>query len=108
MSLGKRIRQRRLSLNVTQQQLAQALGVTPQHISLIEQEKAAPSLALLPSLARELGVTTDYLIAGDDCVITDVISAIKGDNTLSLKAKRLLISMVEELRRASTPESTIE
>jgi transcriptional regulator with XRE-family HTH domain len=63
-------------LGLTQLQLARALGVTPQHISVIEKDKQAQSL---DSLAKELGVTTDYLITGKESVASDVISVIKAD-----------------------------
>ena len=99
MSLGERIRKRRQILKITQQGLAQTLGVTPQHISAIEQDKGAPSLALLPKLAEELGVSVDYLLSGKEGIIIDVIPAIKADKRLNLKAKRALIAMVEELWR---------
>ena len=97
MDLGKRIVKRRQILKVTQQQLAQALGVTPQHISLIEQEKAAPSLTLLPKLAEELGVSADYLLSGKEGIIIEIIPSIKANKRLKLKAKRALIALVEEL-----------
>lgn len=96
MSLGQRIRQRRLALNITQQDLADALKITPQHISVIEQDKATPSVALLPKLAEQLGVSTDYLLSGKEGIITDVIPAIKADNKLTLKVKKILIALVEE------------
>ena len=60
MGLGERVKERREELVLTQLQLAQALGVTPQHISVIEKNKRAPSLDALAKLAQELGVTTDY------------------------------------------------
>ena len=104
MSLGKRIIKRRQALKITQQELAQALGVTPQHISFIEQDKGAPSLSLLPKLAEELGVSVDYLVSGKEGIITDTIPAIKADKRLKLKAKRLLIGLVEELREPATSE----
>ena len=97
-SLGKRIIEGRKALKITQQQLAQAVGVTPQHISLIEQDRTAPSLVVLPKLAEELGVTVDYLLTGREGTMTDTIPAIKADKTLSLKIKRALIAMVEEHR----------
>lgn len=97
MSLGQRIRQRRLALNITQQDLADALNITPQHISVIEQDKATPSVTLLPKLAEQLGVSTDYLLSGKEGIITDIIPAIKANNKLTLKAKRSLIALVEEL-----------
>ena len=107
MTLGQRIIKRRKMLEITQQELAQALGVTPQHISFIEQAKGSPSLALLPRLAEELGVTVDYLLTGKESPITDIIPAIKADKTLKLKAKRLLIGLVEEFRSVAISEGNI-
>ena len=104
MSLGQRIIKRGKVLKITQQELANALGITPQHISLIEQEKSAPSLALLPKLANELGVTVDYLLTGREGIMTDTIPAIKADKTLPLKVKRALIALVEEHRESATQE----
>jgi len=98
VSLGQRIKQKRQALKITQQELAQSLGMTPQHISAIEQDKWAPSITLLPKLAEELGVSVDYLLTGKESVVTDTIPAIKADKSLKLKAKRLLVGLVEELR----------
>ena len=102
MNLGERIRKRRQVLKITQQDLAEALGVTPQHVSLIEQDKAAPSLSLLAGLARELGTTTDYLITGEESVLVETIAAIKADKRLNLKTKKALITLVEELCEGSS------
>jgi len=85
--------------------LADAVGVTPQHISAIEEDKNSPSLALLPKLAEDLGVSIDYIVAGKEGIITDTVPAIKADKSLGLKAKRALISLVEELRGAAGPEA---
>ena len=98
MSLGQRVRERRIALDITQQELADALEVTPQHISVIEQDKVAPSVALLAKLAKELGISADYLLSGKEGIITEVIPAIKADKSLTLKAKRALIALLEELR----------
>jgi transcriptional regulator with XRE-family HTH domain len=101
MNLGQRIRKRREALNITQQELAQALGVTPQHISVIEQSKRVPSLTFLAKLAEKLGVSIDYLASGKAAqgeIALDSILAIKADKKLTAKAKRALIAVVEELR----------
>ena len=89
-------------LKITQQELAQALGVSPQHVSLIEQDKTVPSFTLLPKLAEQLGVSIDYLVSGKEGIITDIIPAIKADKNLNLKAKRTLIAFVELLRGTGT------
>ena len=98
MGLGQRLRKRRQALKLTQQELAVSLGVTPQHISAIEQDDRAPSLLFLAKLAEELGVTVDYLVTGKEGVITDIIPAIKADKTLNLETRRALITLVKELR----------
>ncbi len=97
MSIGKRIRKRRQELKLTQENLASALGLTPQHISGIEQDKRNPSLSLLAKLAEELGITVDYLVAGKEGVIVDTIPAIKADKKLSLGSKKALVTLVQEL-----------
>jgi len=107
MSFGERLLKRRKTLKVTQQDLANALGVTPQHISLIEQDKAAPSLNLVAGLAKELGVTTDYLISGQESIITDTVAAIKADKKLTIKTKKALIALIEEFHTSggsTTPD----
>lgn len=97
MSIGERIRKRRLELKLTQQEIAQALGLTSQHISAIEQDKRIPSLHSLTKLAEELGVSVDFLVAGKQGVIVDTIPAIKADKKLTLKSKKTLVALVEEL-----------
>jgi len=97
MSIGKRIRKRRQELKLTQEDLASALGLTPQHISGIEQDKRNPSLSSLAKLAEELGITVDYLVTGKEGVIVDTIPAIKADKKLSLESKKALVTLVQEL-----------
>ena len=97
MSIGKRIRKRRQELKLTQEDMASALGLTPQHISGIEQDKRNPSLSSLAKLAEELGITVDYLVTGKQGVIVDTIPAIKADKKLSLESKKALVTLVQEL-----------
>lgn len=97
MSFGQRIKKRRKELAFTQDDLAKALSVTPQHISAIEQDKRTPSLDSLVKIAKELGVTTDFLLTGKEEVLTETIPIIKADKKLSVKSKKAIISLVEEL-----------
>jgi transcriptional regulator with XRE-family HTH domain len=99
MSIGDRIKKRRIELGLTQGRLAQALEVTPQHISFVEQDKRVPSSSFLATLASELGVTIDFLVTGKETSITDTIPAIKADKKLSLQSKNALITLVEELHQ---------
>ncbi|MFD1848860.1 helix-turn-helix transcriptional regulator [Oceanobacillus bengalensis] len=51
----------RIKLSMTQQQLAQRVGVTRQTIGLIEKGEYNPSLQLCVAIAKELNKTLDEL-----------------------------------------------
>jgi transcriptional regulator with XRE-family HTH domain len=95
--IGQRIRGKRESLKLTQKQLADALGLTPQHISAIEQGKRLPSIASLAQFAEQLGVNIDYLVTGKEGTITEIIPAIKADKNLSVEVKNALVRIVQTL-----------
>ncbi len=97
MNLGQRIRERRKSLDVTQEELARALKVTPQHISAIEKDRRVPSLSFVIRMAEELGVSIDYLVSGKKGIITDVIPALKANDYLNLSTKKAIITLIREL-----------
>lgn len=54
--LGRRIKEFRLSRNMTQAQLAELVNVEPKHISCIERGKNYPSAELLDRIATVFGV----------------------------------------------------
>ena len=58
--LGKRLRQRRRTLGLTQQQIAEAVGVRFQQIQKYEGARNGVPAASLPPLAKRLGVRPDY------------------------------------------------
>jgi transcriptional regulator with XRE-family HTH domain len=108
MSIGDRIKARRLGLKLTQQDPSNELHITPQHISAIEQNKRLPSLSMLEKLAEELGVTIDYIVTGRESVLSGLLPAVKADPRLSLKARKALVSIIEELYdTASTAEKVV-
>jgi len=98
VTLGERLRKRRKTLKISQQELAEALGVTAQHISALEQGKRTPSLPFLAKLAEELGVSIDYLLGGEGGFIRDIVPVIKADRTLPLEVKRALIALIKAFR----------
>ena len=61
MELGKRIRQLRFKAGLTQEQLAEKLGVVPQSVSKWENAAAMPDITSLPLLAEIFGVSIDDL-----------------------------------------------
>ena len=61
-TLGKRIAYHRKRLGMTQEQLAQRVGVSAQAVSKWENNLSCPDITLLPQLARLFDVTTDELL----------------------------------------------
>ena len=61
-TLGKRIVQKRKQLGLTQDALAEKLGVTPQAVSKWENDQSCPDITMLPRLAEIFGITTDALL----------------------------------------------
>ena len=63
--IGKFIASIRKNLNLTQEQLAEKLGVSNKSISRWENGKSMPDLSLFPLLSKELGVTVNDLMSGE-------------------------------------------
>ena len=61
MELGKKIRQLRFKAGLTQEQLADRLGVAAQSVSKWENAVAMPDITTLPLLAEVFGVSIDDL-----------------------------------------------
>lgn len=61
MELGKKIRQLRFRAKLTQEQLANQLGIAPQSVSKWENAASMPDITTLPLLAEVFGVTIDEL-----------------------------------------------
>ena len=64
MTIGKRIALLRREKNLTQEELAQHIGVSPQAVSKWENDQTCPDISALPKLARLLGVSVDELLEG--------------------------------------------
>lgn len=86
MSIGQRIKQKRLEKNITQEQLAKMLHTTKQTIYKYENEivNNIPSLRL-EQIAVALGVTPSYLMGWED-----------EQKTISPK-KQMLINEIEKI-----------
>ena len=62
MSFGQTIKLLRREVNMTQENLAELLSISPQAVSRWETDVAMPDISLLPPLANLFNVTTDYLL----------------------------------------------
>lgn len=65
MNIGDNLRILRLQKQITQEQLAETLGVSPQAISRWENGNTYPDISLLPILANYFDTTTDHLLGMD-------------------------------------------
>lgn len=61
-TLGKRIVANRKRMGLTQDQLAEQLGVTAQAVSKWENDQSCPDISTLPRLAEIFGISTDELL----------------------------------------------
>ena len=61
-TLGKRISANRKRLGLTQDRLAELLGVTAQAVSKWENDQSCPDITMLPRLAEIFGISTDELL----------------------------------------------
>lgn len=114
-AIGKRIKIARIKKNLTQETVAEKIGVTPQHISNIETGNSTVSLPTLVAIANLLTVSVDELLCDtlivskavfekeaqavfDDCneyevrVLVDVLKATKD----SLRNVKLFESSIKE------------
>ncbi|HBG7071625.1 helix-turn-helix domain-containing protein [Clostridioides difficile] len=61
-AIGKRIKIARIRTNLTQESVADKIGVTPQHVSNIETGNSSVSLTTLVAIANLLNVSVDELL----------------------------------------------
>lgn len=85
--LGSRVRARRMELRLTQEKLAHLAGVLGGTVYRIEAGIGMPSTATIVALARELGVSTDWLLTGEG---THEHVVRQGDEDLELRDSEAL------------------
>lgn len=72
-TVGTRIAEQRRKMELTQDQLAEAMGVSSQAVSKWENDLSCPDISLLPSLADYFGITIDELLRGESQKIVQVL-----------------------------------
>ena len=65
--IGRFLKQLRQEKGLTQEQLAEQLGINPRTVSRWETARTMPDFALLVELGRRYGVTVDELLDGGRC-----------------------------------------
>ena len=68
-TIGNRIAKYRKERGLTQETLADSMGVSAQAVSKWENDASCPDISLLPQLSKTLGITTDELLTGNSAVV---------------------------------------
>lgn len=76
INISKQIAKLRKEKGVTQEQLAQALNISPQAISKWETNTSLPDTQTLPLIADYFGVSIDFLFYGKDYAYNDIYNKV--------------------------------
>ena len=93
MDIGKRIRSRRMEMNMTQDELAEKLLVSRPAVSNWETGKNYPDLQIIVMLSEVLDVSLDDLLKGDANVVEQITKDTRESGKLR-KRIRVLIGIV--------------
>ena len=72
IKIGLRIKELRKRKNMTQEQLAEALGITGQAISKWESGNGYPDITYIMPIAKYFNVATDYLLENKNVSLLDI------------------------------------
>ncbi len=106
-TIGSRISKFRKAKGMTQEELANMLGVSSQAVSKWENDASCPDISLLPQLCKTLGVTTDELLTGKN----DEVRMVPAEQRKSLEQLTMRIrvdSAAGDKVRVNLPMSLIK
>ena len=97
IEVGKKIREARRQKGLTQQMLAEAIGIGEVYISQIERGMKMPSLSLFVRIITALDISADYVLrdalpTGKDFVYAEVAELL---DSLSPKQRRGAIDILD-------------
>ena len=106
-TIGSRIAGARKAKGMTQEELANILGVSSQAVSKWENDASCPDISLFPRLAKELGLTTDELLTGKRNEVKMVPSSQR--KSLDELTMRILVNSAEgDKVRVNLPMSLVK
>src|SRR2546422_665447 len=106
MPFGERIKNRRLEMKLTQDELAQKVGISKGFLSDLENGKRGVGAGTLLDIGRVLGISLDYLMKGEPNEIEAVSSEVEihrtlaefaADAALSFRQAMILLQMQRQL-----------
>lgn len=100
IDLGRRIREERRKLNLTQEKLSETIDVSTTYIGQIERGERCPTLDTLLKLSNALGVSIDYLLHESLDTTSNTLSDLWVQMTrdLSDSDKEMIIEVVKVIK----------
>lgn len=92
---GRSLKQRRKDLGLSQAQICEQTGVTASYISLIERERANPTLDVIAKLARAVDLEVSVMLGAP----TDTASMVGQESIGGAKAEELNKSKSQQTPR---------
>lgn len=100
--IGRRIRAKREENSMTQKALADKVDITPSAINQFEKGGKKPSSEVLASIARELGVSADYLLGASEeenlFLSDDMVTAFRDFKGLSKADREIILKNIKFLK----------
>jgi transcriptional regulator with XRE-family HTH domain len=94
MSVGRTIKLLRVAAGLDQRSLADRLDVTPNYLSLVENDRREPSLSFLKSLSSEMRIPLGLIFLEVD----EHMSAISAEERALLIRIQDLVFQIEQMR----------
>lgn len=98
IKMGERIAERRKSLKMTQEKLAEKIDVSIPMISNLEQGKKAIRPENLVKICSVLGLSADYILTGKTVTKQDYAALFNGIETLNPDEIELVKYLIEYMR----------
>jgi len=98
--LGNSIRNARTEKKISQEKLAEIVGITPTHLKHIESEHRKPSIEVLFKLVETLDISLDSLIFEQSDKNSEILSKISVLlSKCDLKQLKVTTAMLEEMTK---------
>ncbi|MDD6334191.1 MAG: helix-turn-helix transcriptional regulator [Clostridia bacterium] len=95
--IGKFIAQKRREKNLTQEQLAEKLGISNKTVSKWECGKCMPDYSIVKPLCQELGITVSELMDGE----------VKVDSSIRVFDEKQILNMLERIQQLEKQKMSI-
>lgn len=107
-TLGSRITEYRKTKGVTQDQLAEHMGVSSQAVSKWENDLSCPDIALLPRLADYFGITIDKFLRGENSHAVQVVTEEERKDLNKMLLRILVNSSDGDIVKVNLPLSLVK